>query len=448
MIGLLGKHAIVVGAGMGGLTAAKVLSSFFKRVTVLERDALPEKAEARTGTPQCRQVHVLLRAGLDVLVALLPEFERELENAGAVRARAGLELLLETPGFDPWPQRDFGFDTLCMTRPLVELVTRRLVQRTPNIEIRQACRATQFVPSPDKTSVRGVRYDLGNGGSVELPADLTIDASSRGTLTFALLESCGMPAPEETEIGIDLGYATATFDIPPGPSRSWKAVLHRAGAQNGRGGFLFPIEDNRWHVSLNGMHGDSPPSDLNGFLEFARSLRTQTIFEAIKDATLVGDIHRFGIPSSTRRRFENLKQFPHGLLVIGDAICRFNPAMGQGMSVAVQEVGVLRQLLSDRVGAPSPLNDLAPAFFAAIQPVLSSPWAGAESDFIFPKTRGQCPADFQQRLKFGLALQRVAVEDPEVHRALIQVNNLLAPASALREPHILSKVTAMMATLS
>jgi len=443
MVDLLGAHAIVVGAGMGGLTVAKALSPYFEKVTVLERDALPHAAEARIGTPHCRQVHLFLRAGLDTLVQFFPEFERDLESAGGIRVRAGLELLLETPGFDPWPQRDLGFDTFCMTRPLVEFVTRRLVQQQPNIEIRSSCRVTQFLKTPDRASVNGVQYHLANGESAELAADLVIDASSRGTLTLEFLDRCGMPSPEETEVGIDLGYATATFDIPPSAPHSWRAVIHRAGAQNGRGGFLFPIENNRWHVSLNGMHGDYPPDDPREFIEFARTLRTPTIFEAIKDAAMVGGIHRFAFPSSIRRRFEALKEFPGGLLIVGDAICRFNPAMGQGMTVVAQEVGVLKRVLEERA---DPLNGLALAFFSAIQPVLSGPWSMAESDFIFPKTRGQCPPDFQQRMKFGSALQRVAVEDPEIHRTLILVNQLLIPPAALREPHIVAKVTAMMAS--
>jgi 2-polyprenyl-6-methoxyphenol hydroxylase-like FAD-dependent oxidoreductase len=430
---------------MGGLAAAKALSSCFEQVTILERDALPNAPEARTGTPQCQQVHVLLRSGLDALTQLFPEFERELELAGAVRARAGLELLQETPGFDPWPQRDLGFDTLCMTRPLVELVTRRLVQQQPNIAFRLRCRATQFVEASDKAAVTGVRYDLADGESAELAADLVVDASSRGTLTLALLDKCGLPRPEETEIGIDLRYATATFDIPAGAPRNWKAVLHRPSAQSGRGAFLFPIENNRWHVNLNGMHGDAPSDDPHEFVEFAKTLRTQTIFEAIKGASMVGEIHRFGLPSSVRRRYEALKEFPGGLVPIGDAICRFNPAYGQGMSVVAQEMGVLKRLLDERAGKPSPLHGLAPAFFAAIQPVLAAPWSMAENDFIYPKTRGQCPAEFPQRTKYGAALQRVAMEDAEVHRVLSEVGNLLIPPAALREPHIVAKVTAMMA---
>jgi 2-polyprenyl-6-methoxyphenol hydroxylase-like FAD-dependent oxidoreductase len=441
----LGAHAIVVGAGMGGLATAKALSSCFEKVTILERDALPNKPEARPGTPHCQQVHVLLRAGLDALIQLFPEFESELELAGAVRARAGLELLLETPGFDPWPQRDFGFDTFCMSRPLVEFVARRLTQQQRNIEFRSRCRVTQFVEAPDKTAVSSVRYDLADGQSAELAADLVVDASSRGTLTLELLDKLGMPRPEETEIGIDLRYATATFDIPPDAPRNWKAVLHRTSAQSGRGAFLFPIENNRWHVNLNGMHGDAPSDEPTEFVEFAKTLRTSTIFEAIKDAPMIGDIHRFGFPSSIRRRFEAMKEFPGGLLPIGDAICRFNPAFGQGMSVVAQEIGVLKRLLDERAGKPSPLHGLAPAFFTAIQPVLAAPWSVAENDFMFPKTRGQCPVEFPQRMKFGFALQQVAMEDAAVHRVLTEVNNLLIPPTALREPHIVAKVTAMMA---
>jgi len=115
MKGSLGKHAIVVGAGMGGLVAAKALSTHFEKVTVLERDALPDGPQPRIGTPQARQLHVLLKGGLDALVEFFPVFEAELERAGAVRVRVGSEILIESPGFDPFPQRDLAFDTLCMT---------------------------------------------------------------------------------------------------------------------------------------------------------------------------------------------------------------------------------------------------------------------------------------------------------------------------------------------
>jgi 2-polyprenyl-6-methoxyphenol hydroxylase-like FAD-dependent oxidoreductase len=440
-----GKHAVVVGAGIGGLAAAKALSPHFEKVTVLERDALPTKPQARTGTPQSRQLHVLLRGGLDALTRFFPDFETELERAGAVRARVGAEIRIELPGFDPFPQRDLPIDTLCMTRPLVEFVARGLVEQQGNIAFQLRCRVTRFLTSPDQSEVVGVRYDAAGGESTTLAADLVVDASSRGTLTLEALDSIGMPRPAETEIGIDLSYATATFEIPPTAPRDWRAVIHRPAVESGRGAFLFPIENNRWHVNLNAVHGETPPDELQDFIAFAKTLRTPTIYDAIKDATAAGPIHRFGLPCSVRRRFEALRNFPERLLPIGDAICRFNPAFGQGMSVAAQQVGVLKQLLDTRAGEGRPLDGLAPAFFTAIQEVLAAPWSVAENDFIYPKTRGECPANFQQRLKYSGALLKVAAGDANVHSIMNEVNNLVKPPSALRDPQITSRVAAVMA---
>jgi 2-polyprenyl-6-methoxyphenol hydroxylase-like FAD-dependent oxidoreductase len=374
--------------------------------------------------------------------------EAELESAGAVRARAGSEILTESPGFDPFPQRNLGFDTLCMTRPLVEFVARRFVQDQANIALHSRCRVTRFLASSDQTVVTGVRYDLLDGGSKEIVADLVVDASSRGTLTLELLDQIGMPRPEETEIGISLGYATAIFEIPPAMSRNWRAVIHRPTAQSGRGAVLFPIENNRWHVGLTGVHGEKPSSDRDDYTAYAKTLRTPTVYDAIKDAALVGPIHRFELPGSVRRRFEALQYFPGGLLPIGDVICRFNPAFGQGMSVAAQEVSVLKGLLDASSADSQALDGLAPAFFAAIQGVLASPWSAAENDFIYEKTRGQCPKDFPQRMKFGAALQRIAAEDASVHRILTEVNHLMKPTSSLRDPQIVSRVMALMAASS
>ena len=374
---LLGRRAIVVGAGIGGLVAAKALSSYFGTVTVLERDALPSKPIARTGTPQARQIHVLLRGGLDALIELFPEFETEVERAGAVRVRVGSQSLLEMPGFDPFPRRDLGFDYLCMTRPLVEFVARRLVEQQGNVGLKSRCRVTQFLESPDHGAVVGVRYDGANGRSNELAADFIVDASSRGALTLELLDKVGLPRPPETEIGIDLRYATAMFEIPPSAPCDWRAVLHRPSAQSGRGGLLVPVENNCWQVNLTRMHGGPKPESVGDFIAFAKTLRTQTIHDAIEGAVPVGPIYRFGFPCSIRRRFEALGRFPDCLLPLGDVICRFNPAFGQGMSVAAQEVGVLKRLIEARALDADPLEGLVRCFFAAIQDFSSGAVGGS-----------------------------------------------------------------------
>lgn len=445
MPGLVGRHAIVAGAGIGGLAAAKALSSFFETVTVLERDALPSEPIARIGTPQARQIHVLLRGGLDALIEFLPELETELERAGAVRVRVGSQARLELPGFDPFPPRDLGFNYLSMTRPLLEFVVRRLIERQSNIALISHCRVTQLLESPDRTAVTGVRYDDADGRGTELAADFVVDASSRGTLTLELLDRVGLPRPEERQIGIDLHYATAMFRIPSSAPSDWRAVLHRPSAQSGRGGLLVPVEDDCWQVNLTHMHDGIAPENVEDFIAFARTLRTQTIYAAIKDAVPLGPIYRFVFPCSIRRRFEALERFPDHLLPLGDAICRFNPAFGQGMSVAAQQACALRQLIEARMSNANPLKGLARPFFAAVQDFLAAPWATAESDFIFERTRGQRPNDFDERLNFNSALLRLASEDATVHQIMSAVTHLVKPFSALRDPRIVGRVTVLMA---
>jgi hypothetical protein len=144
-----------------------------------------------------------------------------------------------------------------------------------------------------------------------------------------------------------------------------------------------------------------------------------------------------------RRHFERLDGFPRGLLPIGDAICRFNPVYGQGMSVAALEACLLKRLLDRPEG--DPIVGLAPTFFAEMQALLETPWSVAMLDFVFPETRGERPADFATTLKFGTALTRLAAEDPAVHRLTIEVQHLLKPRSVYRDPNLMQRVFAKMA---
>jgi 2-polyprenyl-6-methoxyphenol hydroxylase-like FAD-dependent oxidoreductase len=135
-----------------------------------------------------------------------------------------------------------------------------------------------------------------------------------------------------------------------------------------------------------------------------------------------------------RHHLQGLNVFPRGLLPIGDAICRFNPVYGQGMSVAAQEACLLQRLL-ERLGEDGdPVAGLAPTFFAEMQTLIETPWSVAMLDFAFPETRGQRPADFETTLKFGIALTRLAAEDPAVHRLTVEVQQLLKPRSVYRDP--------------
>jgi 2-polyprenyl-6-methoxyphenol hydroxylase-like FAD-dependent oxidoreductase len=443
---LIGKQAVVIGAGMGGLTAAGALADRFEQVVVLERDTLPSEPRYRAGAPQARHVHALLLSGQRALSELFPGFEQDLARAGAVPLRAGLDVRMERPGYDPFPQRDLGWCSYALSRPTIERAVRRRVESRPNTTLRQRCRVQEVLASPNGETVTGVRYENGNGASETIAADLVVDASGRGALTLALLQSIGRPLPEETTIGIDLGYATCVFAIPDDASTDWKGVMTFGQApQNSRGGLMLPLEGNRWMATIGGRHGDVPSGDEEGFLTYARALRSPTIYNAISNAKRLGGVARYGFPQSVRRHFERLDVFPRGLLPIGDAICRFNPVYGQGMSVAALEACLLQTLLARLGGDSDPIAGLAPTFFAEVQTLIETPWSVATLDFVFPGTRGQRPADFETTLKFGIALTRLAAEDPAIHKLTAEVQNLLRPRSVYRDPALVERVLAKMA---
>jgi 2-polyprenyl-6-methoxyphenol hydroxylase-like FAD-dependent oxidoreductase len=442
---MIGKQAVVIGAGMAGLTAAGALADRFDQVVVLERDTLPSEPAHRAGTPQARHVHALLLSGQRALSELFPGFEQDLARAGAVPLRAGLDVRIERQGYHPFPQRDLGWISYAVSRPTIERAVRARVEGRANTTLRQRCRVQEVLASPDGEAVTGVRYDNEDGASETIAADLVVDASGRGALTLALLQSIGRPLPEETSIGIDLGYATCVFAIPDDAPADWKGVMTFGQApHDSRGGLMLPLEGNRWMATIGGRHGDVPSGDAEGFLTYASALRTPTIYNAISRARRLNGIARYGFPESVRRHFERLDVFPRGLLPIGDAICRFNPVYGQGMSVAALEACLLRSLL-ERLGDGDPIAGLAPAFFAEVQALIETPWSVAILDFVFPDTRGQRPADFETTLRFGIALTRLAAEDPAVHKLTAEVQNLLKPRSVYRDPKLVERVLAKMA---
>lgn len=443
---LIGKQAVVIGAGMGGLAAAGALADCFDQVVVLERDTLPSEPAYRAGTPQARHVHALLLSGQRALSELFPGFEQDLAQAGAVPLRAGLDVRIERPGYDPFPRRDLGWFSYAVSRPTIERAVRQRVESRANITLRQRCRVQEVLATPNGEAVTGVRYENGNRARETIAADLVVDASGRGALTLALLQSIGRPMPEETSIGIDLGYATCVFAIPDDAAADWKGVTTFGQApQNSRGGLMLPLEGNRWMVTIGGRHGDVPPGDAEGFLSYASALRTPTIYNAISRAKRLDGVARHGFPESVRRHFERLDVFPRGLLPIGDAICRFNPVYGQGMSVAALEACLLRRLLVRLEDDSDPIAALAPAFLAEVPTLIETPWSVAMLDFAFPDTRGQRPADFETTLKFGIALTRLAAEDPAVHKLTAEVQNLLKPRSVYRDPALVQRVLAKMA---
>jgi 2-polyprenyl-6-methoxyphenol hydroxylase-like FAD-dependent oxidoreductase len=446
MSSCLGRQALVIGAGMSGLAAAGALAKHFEQVTVLERDRLLHDPAHRSGTPQSRQLHGLLSGGLQALCQIFPGFDRDLAAAGAAPIRVAADICEELPGFDPFPRRDFGALVYAASRPLLEHTLRRRVRAQRNVLLRDGWRALDLAPSADRRRVTGARCQGSDGARETLAADLVVDASARGALTLAALDAMGRARPRQTTVGVDIGYATTVFEMPE-PRHDWRAVLTFPSApSDGRCCYLVPIEGDRWMACIAQLHCPRPPRDLAEFLDAARQLRTRTIYDAIKHARPAGTPQRFAFAESFWRHYETVADFPHGLIPIGDALCRFNPVYAQGMSVAAREASLLADLLTRRARAARDLAGLPQDFLAEVQPWIAGAWSMATGpDLAYPQTRGERPADLEGALDFAGALHRVAARDPEVHRLLVAVRHLAKPGDALNEPELVERVRAEMA---
>ena len=440
----IGKQAIVIGAGISGLAAARALADHFDQVVVLESDQLPDLATPRPGAPQGKQVHGLLGGAIKALEELFPDFAGDLTRAGAVPINPGSEILQEMPGMDQFPLCKWDWCIYALTRPLIEQTLRRRVEQHTNISLRGGCRALDIMGISDELLVTGVRYDTGNGVEF-LPADLVVDASKHGGLTMSFLQAAGLPAPEETTIGIDIRYGTALYALPDDAMGQFKAIVTFAKAPHGvHSAYLIPVEDNCYQLLLVGRGDDAPPADGDEFLAYTQKLPTRSVYNAMKGAKRLSEVARFGFPESRWRHFAQLNPFPQNLLSIGDAICCLNPIYGQGITVAVQEANILRRLLSTSAAEAQPLAQ----FLTKAEALIKEPWAmSAVPDFIYPQTRGERPVDLEQRLNSQLALTRIATRDPAVWKLMSEVRHLLRPLAALEEPGLVRRVEAEMATV-
>lgn len=442
----LGGHAVVIGGSIAGLMAARVAADHYREVTVIERDTLPATAAPRPAIPQGAHAHGLLLAGEQVMSRLYPGFTASLRAAGAVAVRAGRDVLYQlprgaaySPGGSMRQARDLGFDVYSASRELIEHCVRRHTQQTPNVRFETATVTGLSRRHPDQVDVLSQR----DGNTLRHPADLVVDASGRGTRSAQWLQEAGWPAVEQTELGIDVAYASARWRLAQDQAPGVPQVLYRGPVpQTRRTGMLARIERDQWLVTLVGRLGEVPPADEPGFLAFAGGLSTPALRALLSQGERISAIQTYRVPVSLRRHYERLPALPRNWLAVGDAICSFNPVYGQGMSVAALQVQALQTLLQARAAAPSPaLQGMVAEYFQHASQIIDGAWSlAARQDLAFPETRGQRPPDLAERARYGAALEALIPEDPQLHLLLAEVFNLTRPLSALDDPALRARV--------
>jgi 2-polyprenyl-6-methoxyphenol hydroxylase-like FAD-dependent oxidoreductase len=427
-------HAVVIGAGMTGLSMAQALTARFDRVTVVDRDRLSTESDPRRGVPQGRHLHLLLPTGMDALEELFPGLVSQLCADGARTGDAD-RIRLCLNGYRLAPAST-GHRTVFCSRPFLESHVRRRVREQPGIEVRDGVLVSGLVVARDRDHVEGVELASPDGGACEvLHAEAVVDCSGRRSPVPGWLADLGYRTAQVDELDVQVRYATRRYELPDAVLDGDHHVLVGPTADGPRGAAMSHVEDGSWIVTLFAMAGEPAPVNGDDFEPFAAELPIQDVHQAIRAGRAIDDPAPYRFPANRRHHYERLKELPSGLLAAGDAVCSFNPIYGQGMSVAAKEARILRSRLRSG-GLPS-----ARAWFDDIGEVIDVAWQLAiGSDLAVEAVDGPRPLRVRVLNRYLARLQAAAVRDPRLTERLVRVVGMIDPPSHLLHPTTIASV--------
>ncbi|TFV58672.1 oxidoreductase [Mycobacterium sp. PS03-16] len=385
-MGWSAKHAIVIGGSIAGMCAARVLSDFSERVTVYERDELPDEPVNRAAVPQGRHVHLLMARGAQEFENLFPGILDDM-------VAAGVPILENRPDCIHFGAaghvlgtrhtlRD-EFTAYVPSRPQLEWQIRRRTMAIPNVTVE---RRSVNEPVFDRAQQRVTGVTLGAGETTEtVEADLVVDATGRGTRLPVWLAQWGFDRPREDTVDVGIAYASHQVHIPE-ELLAEKVVVAGASAEQPLGlGMLF-YEDGNWNVTTFGVGKAEPPRDFAGICDLADQILPPHVAAAMRLGTPIGEMMFHKYPTSRWRRYDKLDRFPAGIIPFGDAVVSFNPTFGQGMTMTSLQAGHLRRALQQ--GAP----DLARALSKATAKTTFPVWQmNAIGDLTLHRATGPAP---------------------------------------------------------
>ena len=426
------NHAVVLGASIGVLFAARGRGDKKKRVTLLERDRLPSGAEARKGVPQGQHPHGLLSSGFQAVEEFFPGITSSLLERGA-QVGDTLGSGLWSVGGRPLGRTASGMNTINCSRPLLEAAVRSRVLALPNLQLIDHCDVLGL--DGDARRVRGVRLlrRADHSSQELLNADLVVDCTGRGSRLPAWLSQLGLAAPQEERVRVDMHYLTVLLSRRPSDLGGAHVAVIGAAPPNTRCGAALGIEGGRWLVTLAGYFGDRAGNDDASLLAFAREMPAPWIYELLQRAERLSEPIAATFSHSQRRRYERLERFPRGLLALGDSICAFNPVYGQGMSVAALEARLLQRCAFD--------GDAWRSYFSLAGRIVDAPWTLAVgNDLRFHQLDAPRPRSARWVGAYMGRLVRAASVNPRVAVDFLKATQLVAPVTSLFRPAMMLRV--------
>lgn len=339
------SRAVVIGASISGLLSARVLSEVFDEVLVVERDCLENEGlpKQRKGIPQAPHQHLLLLKGRQLLESYFPGFDQELAALGAPLVNYSKDVSLWV-GPGKLPRFDSEIEVRACRRQLLDFVLLKRCRNIPNLHIIDAHRVTGLLLSEDRSRVQGIKAkEMGVPafGDCQFEANLVLDCSGRGSHMPRWLSEQGLGEVESVRVNPKLAYASRLYRRLPGKKITAMEVAPHAPDQPRAMGF-WPVENDQWLLTLIGTNGIYPSHDEAQFLEFAKALPGNVIGQLLENLEPVSEIQQFRGTENQWFRYDKMSDHPSGLIVMGDAMCAFNPLYGQGVSLiasAVEQLG-------------------------------------------------------------------------------------------------------------
>ncbi|HEU5270539.1 MAG TPA: FAD-dependent monooxygenase [Jatrophihabitans sp.] len=427
------EHAVVIGASMAGLVAAAALAPHYRRVTVLERDVLPDGPENRRGVPQGRHAHGVQPGGVQALDRLLPGIVDELVMAGAPTGDMSLACSWMVGG-GYLARGEAGVPGIGVTRPFLEHRVRSRVAALPSVSFRDGVEVLRLL-AEDPHRVHGVELAPTGGGTAErIEADLVLDATGKVSKLPQWLASLGYRSPAEERVHCKMAYLTRRWQLADPDAIDLVTIVTPAEAPHF--GVLIAQEDGSHILTVGGLLDSGPARTDEAYLAFAAGLANPAIANALVGATPVTDLQPSHFPASLRRRYDKLRSFPAGLLTLGDSIASFNPMYGQGMTVAALQSVALRELL-----AAGPLS--ARKFFARAHRVEDVAWKIATGgDLRFDAVEGRRTVSGKIMNRYLDKLTLAARTDPVLSRQFLRVAGFIDGPESFFKPAIVRRVLA------
>ncbi|MDT3443229.1 MULTISPECIES: NAD(P)/FAD-dependent oxidoreductase [unclassified Pseudofrankia] len=434
-------HAVVLGAGIAGILAARVLTDTFRAVTVIDRDDLVDMVPRR-GVPQGRHLHGLMDSGRQIMEELFPGVTEELIERGATLGDVLVNTRWYLAGLRA-QSTSAGLNTILASRPFLETILRARLAALPTVQLCPRTAAVGLVEAPGHPRrIVGVRVTRGGtddgqqapeSGDV-INADLVVDATGRGSRAPDWLAALGEPRPAEERVDIDACYTTRIYRRKP-EHLDGDVAVNMTVTPGLRGAAAVAIEDDRWLVTLGGTLGDHPPHDEAGFLAYARTLPSQDIHDLLMIAEPLTDPVPYRIRGSRRRYYERTPTPPEGFIAIGDALCGLNPVYAQGMTTAAQEARVLQRCLaSSRPGLPG-------RFYREAGRVVDTAWqTSTGADLAHPAVEGRRTTRGRLMNAYVKRMLIASHVDPVVARTFMRQMHMVDPRSALLRPGMVFRI--------